>query len=93
MSDDIRKKIARIRRGAKPRVLDLFSGCGGLSLGFEAAGFQISAAVEFEPNAARSHAINFHEDDATHGQVLDGGLSGRAGGKQQQGREQAPRHG
>ena len=71
MSDHIRKKIARIRRGAKPRVLDLFSGCGGLSLGFEAAGFQISAAVEFEPNAARSHAINFHEDDATHGQAVD----------------------
>lgn len=71
MSDHVRKKIARIRRGAKPRVLDLFAGCGGLSLGFEAAGFQISAAVEFDPNAALSHSLNFHEADPDHGQAVD----------------------
>jgi DNA (cytosine-5)-methyltransferase 1 len=45
-----------------PTVLDLFSGCGGLSLGFQAAGFKIAAAVECEPLAAESHALNFFGD-------------------------------
>lgn len=71
MTDHVRRKIARIGQGATPRVLDLFAGCGGLSLGFEAAGFQISAAVEFEANAARSHAINFHGGDEAHAQAVD----------------------
>ncbi|MDL2235795.1 DNA cytosine methyltransferase [Christensenellaceae bacterium OttesenSCG-928-L17] len=31
---------------ARPRVLDLFSGCGGLSYGFEQAGFKIVAGVD-----------------------------------------------
>ena len=36
----------------KPRVLDLFSGCGGLSLGFQRAGFEIAAAMEIDSLAA-----------------------------------------
>ncbi|WP_315761431.1 DNA cytosine methyltransferase [Bradyrhizobium sp. SZCCHNS2005] len=44
---------------AKPRVLDLFAGCGGLSLGFQAAGYQIVGAMEIDELAARSHAVNF----------------------------------
>lgn len=50
----------RLEPGAKPRVLDLFSGCGGLSLGFQAAGADIVAAVDNDPHAAASHAHNFH---------------------------------
>ena len=57
----VRRKIERLHRGAQPRVLDLFAGCGGLSLGFHSAGFGIAAAVENEPNAARSHGTNFHQ--------------------------------
>lgn len=41
------------------RVLDLFAGCGGMSLGFQREGFHIAGAVEFDPLAARSHALNF----------------------------------
>jgi DNA (cytosine-5)-methyltransferase 1 len=62
----IQKKLARLATGGRPRVLDLFSGCGGLSLGFQAAGFQISAAVELDPDAAKSHGINFHNGAAQH---------------------------
>lgn len=40
-------------------VVDLFSGCGGLSLGFQRAGFKILGGVEMDTKAARSHAINF----------------------------------
>lgn len=67
----IRQKIARIEAGGKPRVLDLFSGCGGLSLGFSAAGFKIAAAVEFEPSAAESHGRNFHDGDVAHSVARD----------------------
>lgn len=53
-------KIQRLESGASPRVLDLFAGCGGLSLGFQRAGFEISAGVEIDKHAARTHAENFH---------------------------------
>jgi DNA (cytosine-5)-methyltransferase 1 len=53
-------KLERIGQGAAPRVLDLFAGCGGISLGFHAAGFEISGAVELDSDAAKSHATNFH---------------------------------
>jgi DNA (cytosine-5)-methyltransferase 1 len=56
----IARKIARLRAGGKPRVLDIFSGCGGISLGFHAAGCSIEAALELDPIAAETHARNFH---------------------------------
>lgn len=59
-------KIQRLAAGGMPRVLDLFSGCGGLSLGFLREGFEIAAAVENDPLAARSHGLNFHGGDADH---------------------------
>lgn len=62
----IGQKLVRLLTGEKPRVLDLFAGCGGLSLGFHAAGFEITAAVENDPNAARSHGLNFHSADDRH---------------------------
>src|ERR1700730_1356394 len=59
-------KLKRLRAGGAARVLDLFSGCGGLSLGMQAAGFSIRAAVEIDPEAARSHGANFHPNDQRH---------------------------
>lgn len=67
----VRQKIARLEAGGRPRVLDLFSGCGGLSLGFHAAGFEIRAAVELDPDAARSHGLNFHGGAPEHSQARD----------------------
>lgn len=43
-------------------MLDLFAGCGGISLGFHAAGCRIDAAVELDPHAAATHALNFHRN-------------------------------
>ncbi|QYA11891.1 DNA cytosine methyltransferase [Rhizobium sp. AB2/73] len=70
-SDAIGRKIARIRAGGKPRLLDLFAGCGGLSLGFQAAGYALQAAIEFDPDAARSHGLNFHGGDPKHSRARD----------------------
>ena len=60
LSGAMAEKALRLRSGGTPRVLDLFSGCGGFSLGFHRAGFQIWAGVEIDPWAAASHAVNFH---------------------------------
>ena len=59
----VKRKIRRLRKGEPLRVLDLFSGCGGLSLGFQAAGFTIVGAVENDPMASETHARNFHKDN------------------------------
>ncbi len=67
----IRQKIARLQAGNQPRVLDLFAGCGGISLGFTAAGYTVAAAVEFDPEAAASHGRNFHGGDPAHSQARD----------------------
>ena len=42
-----------------PNVIDLYAGAGGLSLGAARAGFNLAAAVEFDPHAIHSHTINF----------------------------------
>jgi DNA (cytosine-5)-methyltransferase 1 len=52
-------KLERIRRGGAPRVLELCSGCGGMSLGLKAAGFDLIAHVEMDATAAESYAFNF----------------------------------
>lgn len=39
-------------------VVDLFAGCGGGSIGFQAAGYEVLGAVEIEPSAATGFEYN-----------------------------------
>jgi DNA (cytosine-5)-methyltransferase 1 len=57
--DLIRRKLLRIKAGEPARYMDMFAGCGGISLGFLTAGFLPVASIEVEPWAARSHGANF----------------------------------
>lgn len=42
-----------------PKIVSLFSGAGGLDLGFKEAGFSISVAIDIAESAIRTHRKNF----------------------------------
>lgn len=46
---------------SRPVGIDLFSGAGGMSLGFEQAGFDVRAAIEIDPIHCAVHKFNFSE--------------------------------
>ncbi len=48
----------------RPLGVDLFAGAGGLSLGFEQAGFDVAAAVEIDPIHCATHEFNFPKSTA-----------------------------
>lgn len=58
----------------RPIAIDLFSGAGGLSLGFEQAGFNVAASVEIDPIHSATHHYNFPNARAICRSVVD--LSG-----------------
>jgi len=54
-----------------PQCVSLFSGCGGIDLGLERAGFQIIFANDSDPRAHASHKRNFPTSKFYCGSVED----------------------
>ncbi len=55
------RRRAECGRSDRPRVLACFAGCGGLSLGFKQAGYDVAAFIELEPTARASFHLNIPE--------------------------------
>lgn len=53
----------------RPVAVDLFAGAGGLSLGFEQAGFDVKVAVELDPIHCAVHEFNFPDCKVICGSV------------------------
>lgn len=52
-----------------PRVISLFSGCGGLDLGFEKAGFEIPVANEFDKKIWETFKVNHPNTHLIEGDI------------------------
>src|SRR5258708_37523712 len=52
-------KSKRKASSGLPKIISLFSGAGGLDLGFKAAGFKVSAAFDISEAAIETHKRNF----------------------------------
>lgn len=71
-------------KSASPNVVDLFAGVGGMSLGFEQAGFNVVFANEFDEEIANSYVRNHPNAKMIVGDIRDldipktfGALSGK----------------
>jgi len=54
----------------KPKVVSLFSGCGGMDLGFSDAGYELVWANDFEKAACDTYAINLGKH-IVHGDITE----------------------
>lgn len=55
----------------RPIAIDLFCGAGGMSLGFEQAGFDVLLAVDYDRYHVATHHRNFPYGQVIHGSVAD----------------------
>ncbi len=60
----------------KPKVIDLFAGVGGLSLGFEKAGFDIVMANEYDSSIATAYQYNHKNTKMIVGDITSIDLNG-----------------
>jgi DNA (cytosine-5)-methyltransferase 1 len=69
-SSNVRTGGGLALRRTLPKVVSLFSGAGGLDLGFKEAGFTISVAIDVADAAIRTHKKNFPRTKAVVGDLI-----------------------
>ena len=52
-------------------IIDLFCGCGGLSIGFEMAGFEVKLAIDNWEDALVTYRYNHHDTDTLNADLLN----------------------
>jgi len=65
LSAKLQKELGSRHKNNKPTVIDLFSGCGGLSLGFVNAGYEVILAVDNDKAALKTFKNN-HKNTAVY---------------------------
>ena len=55
------KRGSGVRQKRKPKAIDLFCGCGGLTLGLKQAGFEVIGAVDNDSLAVETYKANHPE--------------------------------
>lgn len=50
-------------------VISLFSGCGGLDLGFVRAGFNVPVAIEYDPTIFETYRVNHPNTHLIEGDI------------------------
>ena len=58
ITENMKVRLARIYAGRPLQVVDLFSGCGGMSLGLKRAHYHVLGGVEINPQAIATYAKN-----------------------------------
>ena len=56
----LRSCLNTLMNNKLPEIIDLFSGCGGLALGFQSAGFQVTHGIELSQEAVETVSYNLH---------------------------------
>jgi len=73
-TDDVSSAAALVNSPSRknlPKIVSLFSGAGGLDLGFKEAGFTISFAIDVADAAIRTHKKNFPRSKAVVGDLIE----------------------
>lgn len=59
----------KAKKSFRPKVIDLFCGCGGISKGFEMAGYSITGGIDFNKDATDTFAHNFRKAKVICGDI------------------------
>lgn len=62
---------SKLKAENKPKMISLFSGCGGLDLGFHLEGYDVVWANEFNKWAADTYELNFKETCVNRTSILE----------------------